>query len=155
MSQTMTIEDRLKSHVSSITPGNPFHITAAHQPGDGVWQGDLGIEIAKSNTPPKGYVEVKDPTEADRQLAIEAGIGSHHRLRSFDGVTLYRPKDWGKDETDLRGPFVVFGKPNAIVHEPGHDKPHGTVFIDAPCAVQIRYQRNLDAITRAEIRARD
>lgn len=150
-----TVEARLAEHVSTISPGMPFRLTDAHQPGDGVWQGDLGIEIVSGTRPPSGYVLVKAPTDADRQLAVEAGSGSHHMLRSLDGVTMYRPKDWGKDEADTRGPFLVLSKANAIVHEPGHDKPHGTVFIDSPCSIQIRHQTNLDAITRREIRARD
>lgn len=150
----VSIADRLKQHAESVTPGKPFHVTEAHAVGDEVWQGDLCIAVAVAK-PPEGYVRVENPTEADRQLAVEAGAGSHHRIRSLDGVTLWRPKNWGKDDTDLRGPFVVFATPNAIVHEPGHDKPHGTVFIDAPMAVQCRQQRNLDAETRREIRARD
>lgn len=156
-----TVLDRLNKHSGAVSPGQPFRITNAHQPGEGVWQGDLGIEMVATGDdianakPPAGYVLVRNPTDVDRQLAVEAGAGSHHRLRSLDGVRLYRPKDWGLDEADLRGPFVVFESPNAVVHEPGHDKPHGTVFIDTPCAVQIRYQRNLDAETRREIRARD
>lgn len=150
-----SVVDRLTSHLSTINPGQPFRLGAAHSPGDGVWQGDLGIEIVAGTTPPDGYELIERPTDADRQLAIEAGAGSHHRLRSFDGVTLYRPKDWGRSEADTRGPFIVFATPNAIVHEPGHDKPHGTVFIDNPCSILIRYQRNLDAQTRQEIRAGD
>ena len=150
-----TVADRLSAHVSDISPGQPFRLTNAHQPGEGVWQGDLGIRIVAGVIPPEGYTLVESPTDADRQLAVEAGVGSHHRLRSLDGVKLYRPENWGRDDADTRGPFIVFVKPNAIVHEPGHDKPHGSVFIDAPCSVQIDYQRNLDAVTRREIRARD
>lgn len=151
---TTTVADRLKEHAETVTPGQPFHLTAAHQIGDEVWQGDLCIKLAEP-TIPAGYELVENPTDADRQLAVEAGAGSHHRLRSLDGATLYRPANWGQNDTDLRGPFVVLSKPNAIVHEPGHDKPHGTVFIDDPCAIVTRQQRNLDAETRQEIRARD
>lgn len=146
--------EKLARHNSTISPGLPFRLTDAHTVGDGVWQGDLGIEIVSGNVPPRDYVLVKNPTEADRQLAIEAGVGSHHRLQSFDGVKLFRPADWGKNDADLRGPFIVFSKPNAIVHEPGHAKPHGTVVIDAPMTCLIRYQRNLTAEMRA-VRARD
>jgi hypothetical protein len=149
-----SVADRLKDHLSTVSPGLPFTITDAHQVGEGGWQGDLGIEIAPAGVP-KGYVKVENPTDADRQLAVEAGAGSHHRLRSLDGVELYRPKDWGKADDDVRGPYIVLTKPNAIVHEPGHDHPHGTVNIAGPCNLQIRYQRNLDAETRKEIRARD
>lgn len=152
---TSTIADRLNQHLETVSPGQPFTLTAAHQPGDGVWQGDLGIEIVAGTKPPKGYRLVENPTDADRQLAIEAGAGSHHRLRTLEGVTLYRPTNWGQDDADLNGPFIVLACPNAIVHEPGHDRPHGTVTIEVPCSIQIRYQRNLDAETRREIRARD
>lgn len=149
-----SIVDRLKSHLSTISPGQSFNITAAHQPGEGVWQGDLGIEIVEPKVP-TGYSLVKNPTDADRQLAVEAGAGSHHRLRSLEGVKIYRPANWGQDEADTSGPYIVLDRPNAIVHEPGHAHPHGTVNIDTPCSILIRYQRNLDAETRKEVRARD
>lgn len=148
-----TLTKKLTKHTKTVTPGNPASLTAAHQPGDGVWQGDLGIEIVA--TVPSGYMRIDKPADADRQLVPEGGQGSHHRLRSFDGVTLYRPSDWGNSDTDLRGPCIVFESPNAIVHEPGHDKPHGTVNIEAPMTVLCRYQRNLAADERAALRAAD
>lgn len=149
------VADRLQKNVDSMAPCEPFHFTKRNI-GNVIPQGDLDIEVMPDGIkPPAGYVLVDKPTDADRQLAVEAGAGSHHRLASMDGVKLYRPKDWGKDDADLRGPFVVFAKPNAIVHEPGHDRPHATAFADEPCSVQIHYQRNLDAETRREIRARD
>lgn len=148
---TQAIEQTVRrhtEHVEKTGPGDPAHLSSAHQPGDGVWQGDLGIEIVDGV--PADYVRIEAPTDADRQLVpAGGGPGSNHRLRSLDGVELYRPKEWGRDETDLRGPCVVFSSPNAIVHEPGHDKPHGTVFVDNPMTILCRYQRNLDAEERA------
>ena len=111
--------------------------------------------ICVADAVPDGYELIKNPTDADRQLVPDNGRpGSHHRLASFDGVELYRPKDWGKDDTDLRGPAVVFTKPNSIVHERG-TQPHGTVFIDDPMTIVCRYQRNYDAEQKAARRAMD
>lgn len=139
-------------HGASVTPGQPLRLTEAHAAGDGCSQGDLDILIV--DKVPSGYKLVKKPIDADRQLVPESGGGSHHRLQSFEGVTLYRRDVWGKEVNDLRGPCIVFDQPNAIVHEPGHDKGHGTVFIDAPMTVVCAYQRNLDAEQRAA-RAQD
>lgn len=152
--QRLTVAERLKAHLATVTPGKSFRLTAVHGPGDGVWQGDLGIEIVEPGVPAE-YERVTAPTDADRQLAVENGAGSHHRLASLDGVTIYRPPGWGRRRVDLEGPYLVLTRPNAIVHEPGHSKPHGTVFIDAPCAIRIRYQRNLDLATGEPRRAMD
>lgn len=148
LTQTMT------EHLETVTPGQPAELNGSHQAGDGVWQGDLGIEIV--DNVPEDYEIVENPTDEDRQLVpLDGGPGSHHRVASFDGVTLYRPRDWGQDESDLRGPCVVFDKPNRIVHEPGHSHPHGTVDITVPMTVLCRYQRNLEADERAARRAAD
>lgn len=148
MSITTEVHDRLRQHLSTVSPGQPFTLSSAHQVGDGVWQGDLGIEIV--SRVPREYVEITNPTDADRQLVPEAGQGSHHRLRSLDGVRLFRPADWGQRSDDLRGPAVVFDRANAIVHEPGHAQPHGTVEIAAAMTVLCRYQQNLDQQERAQ-----
>lgn len=153
MKNATAVAETMKKHLETVSPGLPFRLTSTHTVGDGVWQGDLGIEIVKGV--PTGYTLVEKPTDADRQLVPESGQGSHHRIASLDGVKLYRPANWGREENDLRGPVVVFESPNSIVHEPGHDHPHGTVHIEEAMTIQCRYQRNLDAETRAEIRARD
>lgn len=142
----------LQTHVSEVAPGNPFHLSSRNSINDGVAQGDLNVVVAE-NKVPKGFVKV-EPSEANRQLAIEAGVGSHHRIKSWDGVEMWRSPDWGKNDSNLTGPFIRFTKPNAIVHEPGHAHPHGTVFIDDALCIQISYQRNLTQEER-EIRARD
>jgi len=147
------VSKKLKAHTETVAPGLPFHLNSTHQAGDGVWQGDLGIEVVSQI--PNDYILVVKPTDADRQLVPESGQGSHHRLRSLEGVKLYRPAKWGESDTDLRGPCIVFDRPGAIVHDPGHDKPHGTVFIDDPMTVLCRYQRNLDAETKQERRSHD
>ncbi|MEN1706396.1 MAG: hypothetical protein AAGJ54_12900 [Planctomycetota bacterium] len=147
------VADRFASHAETVSPGLPYTLTGAHSVGDVVHQGDLILEVAGSV--PDGYVEVADPDDRDRQLVpFDGNPGSHHRLRSFQGVRLFRPEGWGQDETDLRGPAVVFASPNAIVHESGKDKPHGTVEIANPMTIVCTYQRNLDAEGRAA-RARD
>lgn len=153
MTTVTDIAAKLRHHISTITPGKPFHLSGVHEVGDGVWQGDLGIEIADGV--PADYVLIENPTDADRQLVPEGGQGSHHRIKSLDGVTIYRPIDWGQNDTDLRGPCIVFDTPNAIVHEPGTAHPHGTVFVDTPMTILCCYQRNLAADERAEMRARD
>ncbi|MEM8757525.1 MAG: hypothetical protein AAGF47_07065 [Planctomycetota bacterium] len=155
-SSTTTIQDvagKLAAHAEAVTPGLPYTLTAAHSIGDVVHQGDLIIEVVSAV--PDGYVEVIEPSDRDRQLVpFDGNPGSHHRLRSFDGVRLFRPSGWGQDEADLHGPAVVFASVNAIVHEPGHSRPHGTVEIADPMTIVCTYQRNLDAEGRAA-RARD
>lgn len=152
----MKVQELQKKHAAhneTVTPGQPFTLSDVHQPGEGVWQGDLGVEVVDAI--PADYVEVKDLADSDRQLVPEGGAGSHHRIRSLDGVTLYRPKGWGESETDLRGPCVVFDTPNEIVHQPGHGRPHGTVVIASAMIVLCRYQRNLAADEREARRAMD
>lgn len=141
VSEVSQIRTILMEKQNTISPGQPFRLTSAHTVGDGVWQGDLGLEIIKSV--PKGYIEIKNLQPKDRQLVPEAGAGSHHRLRSLDGVRIFLPPDFAKDDMDLRGPVIVLSKPNAIDHEPGHDKPHGTVMIEDSMTIGCRYQRNL------------
>lgn len=154
MNAVEKVSETLEKHCASVTPGQPASLTDAHTPGDLVWQGDLGIEVV--DAVPSGYELIETPTDADRQLVpLDGGPGSHHRLASFDGVKLYRPVDWGKSETDLRGPCVVFSAPNSIAHEPGHGHPHGTVRIDSPMTVLCRYQRNWSAEEREARRAAD
>lgn len=154
MTTATQMSEKLQKYVETVEPGKPFRLTAAHSPGDLCWQGDLGIEVVAEDCMPDGYEEVTKPKDADRQLVPESGQGSHHRLQSFDGVTLFRPKNWGSSAADLRGPLIRFSKPNAIVHEPGHAHPHGTVLINAPMTVLCRYQRNIDVEQRV-VRAMD
>ena len=154
MSITQAIEN-LKQHVKNnpVTPGQPYTFNAATV-GDGVWQGDLGLEIV--DKVPANYILVENPTDKDRQLVPESGAGSHHRLRSLDGVRLYLPPNWGVNATDLAGPCVVFSKANAIDHEPGHEYPHGAVFIEAvPTIILCRYQQNWSIAQRIALRAKD
>ena len=150
--KTTELKNTLDKHLSTITPGQPFHLTGAHTTGDAVAQGDLLIEVVESI--PSDYELVANPTDKDRQLVPESGAGSHHRVQSLKGVKIYRPANWGTTVTDLRGPCIVFESANAVVHEPGHAYPHGTVFIDGPMTVNTTYQRNLDA-EQKERRAMD
>lgn len=146
-------EAKIKKKLNEICPGNPFRLSNAHSVGDGIWQGDLGIEIVKKV--PKNYIKIKNPSEGDKQLVPEGGAGSHHRLRSLNDVEIYLPPNWKENNLDLLGPCVVFKSANAIVHEPGHLHPHGTIFIDDKMTVLCRYQRNLDVQTKKERRAAD
>lgn len=142
------IAHKLKAHLATVTPGRPFHITPAHSPGDGVWQGDLGIEVVTEEVP-EGY-EAWDP-DSYRSPNDMKELARNHRLRSTAGVTRFD----SPGPRSLDGPLLIFTEPNAIEHTPGHDRPHGTVYLDAPCAIRIRYQRNLDPVTSEEIRSRD
>ena len=152
------VSRKLRDHLNTITPGKPFTITDAHTVGDRVWQGDLGLQIV--DRVPAGYEEIKNPTDADRKLVPGGNQGSHHNLKSLDGVRIFKPKNWGVSPNDLNGPCLIFddsrGK-HAIVHEPGTAHPHGTVFIDTGVSTTIlcTYQRNLAADELVERRAQD
>lgn len=148
------VSTRLQKHLETVSPGKPFGFTSAAQPGDGVWQGDLGLEIVAKV--PAGYKHVKSPTNAHRQLVPEAGAGSHHRLDSLDGVEVYHPPGYDDPGYEgLDGPVLRITKDREVKHEPGHAHPHGTVSIPAGLIVKCRYQRNWDAEKRRERRARD
>lgn len=147
-----TVSKKLAQHQSTVSPGLAYHFTAANTPLDTHRQGDLYICITDAQIP-EDYVEIKNPTDRHRQLAVELGEGSHHRIRSLDGVRIFHPRNWGVAVNDLRGPYVIFSAPNAIVHE-REISPHGTLFIDAAMRIVCHQQRNLTADGRAE-RARD
>lgn len=154
MSSTVTPAERLSAHLETISPGLPYRLGDHNSIGDMVVQGDLMITVVEHQSVPEGYELVQRPTDADRQLVPDdGGPGSHHRLASLDGVTLYRPRDWGADSTDYAGPLVIFDRPNAIPHEAGAN-PHGTVYVDSAMSVLCEYQRNLSVEGIAR-RARD
>jgi hypothetical protein len=129
-----------------VKPGMPANFTAASQAGDGVWQGDLGLEIV--DAVPDGYVNVKRPKAADRKLVPGITEGSRHTLDSLDGVKLFRPEKW--DEESLAGPCFVLTEERTVLHP-----THGPVTIPAGFTVLCRYQREWDKIQQQERRARD
>lgn len=149
------VSRKLTETVEKVQPGMPQHLTSAHDVNDGVWQGDLAI-VKHDGTIPSHYKLVEHPTDQDRQLVPKGGgPGSHHRLKSLNGVKIYRPEQWGKNPIDTEGPIVIFDRPNAIVHESGTSHPHGTVHIDDPMAISCTYQRNWNAEQREARRAAD
>lgn len=130
----------------TVSPGQPVRISEAAEVGDGVWQGDLGIEIVEAAM--GDYIEVKSPTDADRQLVPGNTQGARHCLDSLDGVRMFRPIDWNAES--LQGPVLVLSKERTILHP-----THGAVAIPAGFTVRCRYQREFDAEQRRERRAAD
>lgn len=146
---TATLEKtmaRIQSHLEDVLPGEPVKISDAADVGDGLWQGDLGIEIVAAV--PADYVQVKRPSIADKQLVPGNTEGSRHCLDSLKGVTIYRPAKW--DAENLRGPCLVLSQQRTITHP-----KHGDVSIPAGRTVLCRYQREFDAEQKRERRTRD
>lgn len=147
----MTIE-LCEKHVKKInegrarvSPGNPFHLNEAASVGDGVWQGDLGIEIVEKI--PDGYV----PSKRTRQLVPGDTLGARHCLDDPSTVDQFSlPEGWGKDYTGLDGPSFVCILETTISHP-----VHGDVIVSKGHVVRCRYQRNLDEETKREQRAVD
>ncbi len=126
-----------------VKPGMEFYLTNAAVNGDGVWQGDLGLEVVTDI--PQGYTKAKKPTT---QLVIGNTQGSKHCLDSLEGVTLYHPKHW--NEESLIGPCFSVTKERRILHP-----THGAIIIAAGLTILCRYQREWDIEQRKERRALD
>lgn len=154
MTMTATAIDRVQKHARNISngehetvkPGQPFHVTEAASVGDGVWQGDLGLEIV-ANVPDE-YVRIKKPAASDKQLVPGNTQGAKHCLDSLRGVTIFRPTDWS--EESIAGPCLVLTQDRTILHP-----THGAVTIPAGFTVLCRYQREWDKEQAKELRARD
>lgn len=146
-----TIE-RLQRHAKKIAsgehekvkPGMEFRLTEAAAAGDGVWQGDLGLEVA-AGRPPKGYVKTIRP---HLKLVPGQTDGAKHCLDSTDGVEMWVPTEWTEDS--LVGPFMRFSAERTITHP-----VHGPVVIPAGLSILCRYQREWDRELAKERRARD
>lgn len=147
MKTTTTTIERLQQHASEkVSPGMPASFTTACGPGDGIWQGDLGLEIVASV--PNNYALVKKPRSADKQLVPGNTQGSRHCLDALVGVKLYRPKGWGGES--VRGPCFVTTKERKVLHP-----THGAVTIPAGLIVLCRYQREWDKEQELARRAQD
>jgi len=146
--------DRIETHAKKIasgkhetvSPGQPARFTEASSVNDGIWQGDLGLEIIEKV--PDGYTLVRRAKDADRQLVPGNTQGSKHCLDSLSGVKLYRPEKW--DGESLIGPCFVLTEERTVQHP-----THGAVTIPAGFTVQCRYQREFDAELRRERRNAD
>jgi hypothetical protein len=130
----------------TVSPGKPARFTEASTPHDGIWQGDLGLEIVKSV--PDGYIRVTKPKVADKQLVPGTTQGARHCLDSLRGVTIYRPAEWSEESLD--GPCLVLSAERTILHP-----THGSVTIPAGFTVKCRYQREWDKEQAAARRTRD
>lgn len=146
MELVVSYAQRIARGDETVKPGMPACFTEACTPGDRIWQGDLSLTIV--DAVPPDYVEIVDPTDADRQLVPGNTQGSRHCLRSLDGVRLFRPKNWGGES--LQGPALVLEKEATIEHP-----THGAVSSPAGFMILCGYQRAWDQEQRAERRAKD
>jgi hypothetical protein len=137
--------DRIRTGKAKIHPGQPMRLSEAAAPGDGIWQGDLGLEVVESV--PADYELAAAVT---LQLVPGTTQGSRHCLDSSDGVTMYLPSGWGQNYDGLQGPCMVLTKERTIVHP-----THGAVTIPAGFTIACRYQREWDAEQRKERRNQD
>jgi hypothetical protein len=137
--------NKIKAGKARVSPGQSMRLSAAAEPGDGVWQGDLGLEVVSSV--PGGYERAKAVT---LQLVPGSTQGSRHCLDSADGVEMYLPKGWGPKYDGLAGPCLVLTEERTILHP-----THGAVTIPAGFTIQCRYQREWDAEQRRERRNAD
>lgn len=145
------IEDMV-SHAAAmnpeqVRPGLPYRVSEATSVGEGVWQGDLGLEIVAAV--PAAY-QLAPQTDAARQLVPGSTQGARHCLDSLDGVALYHPAGWGPTYDGLAGPCFVLSQERAITHP-----VHGQITIPAGFTVLCRYQREYDAEQRRERRNAD
>ena len=136
---------RLKRGNARIKPGQPFRLNEACSVGDGVWQGDLGVEIV-AEIPPE-YI-VRRHGDDFRQLVPGNTSGARHCLDK--DIVQYIPEGWGENYTGLKGPAFTAQEETRILHP-----THGDVVISAGHIIATRYQRNLDEDTRRERRALD
>lgn len=136
---------RISNGRAKVQPGEPFHLNEAASVGDGVWQGDLGVEIVASL--PRDYVQV----ESHPQLVPGSTIGSRHALADTSTVSGFcQPKNWGDKYDGLDGPAFHCDRETTITHP-----THGNVVIAAGHTVRTRYQRQYDAELKKERRALD
>lgn len=140
-----TLTKDMESHLEAVRPGLPFRFTEAATIGDGVWQGDLGLEIVAAV--PADYVKAK---KKSRQLVPGNTRGSKHCLDSLDGVELFYAPAWPASAESLQGPAFVLTKERTVTHP-----VHGDVTIPAGFTVLCRYQREFDSELRRERRNAD
>jgi len=140
--------DEARAGNHKVQPGHSYRISEAASVGDGVWQGDLGLEIIDSI--PKGYTNISNPTEAALKLVPGQTQGSRHCLDSLDGVELYWPPNYGENYNGLMGPAFKLNKERTVKHP-----VHGDVTIPKGFTISCNYQREYDFELRKERRMRD
>lgn len=150
---TTNVIESLQSHVKkiqngeheSVHPGQPARFTEACQAGDGIWQGDLGLELV--DKVPDGYAKV-DHKERNMQLVPGNTQGSRHCLDSLSGVEVYLPQNF--NEESLQGPCLVLSKERTVLHP-----THGPVTLLANSIILCRYQREWDKELQKQRRQQD
>ena len=130
----------------SLSPGMPFTIPESWGVGEAGAQGDLIFVIA--DQVPDDYKRIQNPIAKDLQLVPGNTKGSRHCLDSFDGVTLYRPRDWS--EEGLKGPHIIVTKERVVTHP-----THGHWTIPAGRQITFEYPRVWDAEQQRERRNAD
>jgi hypothetical protein len=134
--------DTFREHMESVSPGLPAAFTEGCTAGDIIWQGDLGIEMIDSI--PKGYKKKK----VVAQLVPGNTEGSRHCLDTTEGVKMYFPADFGKEDC-LNGPAVKVTGGQVVQHP-----KHGNVTLVAG-TYRFDYQREYDAEMKRQRRALD
>lgn len=130
----------------TVKPGQPSRFTEAASVGDGIWQGDLLLEIVASV--PAGHNVMLKPK---KQLVPGTTQGARHCLDSTRGVKVYYPKGWPESaEETLIGPCLVLTEERTVLHP-----THGSVSIPAGFAVLCSYQKDFDYLTKRERRTQD
>ena len=149
-----TTIERLERHTQAIAageieqvkPGMAASFTNACSTGDCIRQGDLYLVIV--DAVPSGYVEIKKPRQADKQLVPGNTQGARHCLDALAGVKMYRPAKW--DAESLDGPCLLLSKSRRVLHP-----THGPVTMLAGQIVLCRYQREWSKEEAKQRRARD
>lgn len=138
---------RIANGKARVKPGQSFRLNEAAAVGDGVWQGDLGIEIIAAI--PTEFVACGPFA----QLVPGNTTGSRHTIEDVATIgDFHRPSNWTSDADyeGLLGPAFLAVRETNITHP-----THGAVLVAAGHMVQIRYQRNQDLIAKQARRARD
>jgi len=138
--------ERIRNGLERVRPGDPYEISTAAMAGEGVWQGDLGLEIVEAIPPSHQLVEKL--TEKDRQLVFGNTEGARHCIEDLSTVQLYKDPSW--NEEDLFGPSFICLEKTTITHP-----THGPVIIPKDFIIHTRYQRSQDAEEQRIRRARD
>lgn len=137
--------DKIKNH-DKVQPGMPALFTEACQSGDGIWQGDLGLELV--DKVPSGYKKVIELQEKDKQLVLGNTQGARHCLNTLDGVVIYHSENW--NDESLNGPCLVLSKDNIVFHP-----IHGSVSLLKDTIILCRYQKEWDKEQQKERRQQD
>lgn len=147
--KTETLMKTMDGDLDRCRPGEPARMDAI-APGQGVWQGDLGLKVVEE--PPADYEPVDSLTDADAQLVPGNTQGARHRLSSLDGVTMWKPRGWGTAETDqsLAGPCFRTEQEVTVLHP-----THGPVVVPAGMTILCGYQREFDSEQQRERRNAD